>query len=77
MSPFFGSLPQISLVLDRRWFWGAVLPEAKGLDVAQAQAEDVLQPHGVTDDLGQEAMAMIRAGLGRHLVSFIVRHVER
>jgi hypothetical protein len=26
------------------------------LDVAQTEAEDVIQPHGVTDDLSREAM---------------------
>jgi hypothetical protein len=30
----------------------------------------MMQPHGVADDLGREAMAMIRTGLRRHLASF-------
>jgi hypothetical protein len=40
------------------------------LDIAQAEAEHMIQPHGVTDDLGWEAMAMIRTGLGRHPIGF-------
>jgi hypothetical protein len=33
------------------------------LDIAQAEAEHVIQPNGVADDPGREAMAMIRTGL--------------
>jgi hypothetical protein len=40
------------------------------LDVAQAEAEDVIQPHDMADDLGPKAMAMIRTGLRRHPVGF-------
>jgi hypothetical protein len=40
------------------------------LDIAQAEAEHVVQPHGMADDLGWEAMAMIRTGLGCRPVSF-------
>src|SRR6185437_7258259 len=40
------------------------------LNIAEAEAEHMIQPHGVTDDLGREAMAMIRTGLGRDPVSF-------
>src|SRR4051812_694368 len=36
------------------------------LDVAQAQAEAVVEPHRVADDLGREAEAMVGAGLGLH-----------
>jgi hypothetical protein len=40
------------------------------LDIAQAEAEHVIQPDSVADDLSREAMAMIRIGLGRHPGSF-------
>ena len=37
------------------------------LHLAQAQAEHVVQPDGVADDLGWEAVARVGGGLGRHL----------
>jgi hypothetical protein len=40
------------------------------LDIAQAEAEDVVQPHGMVDDLGWEPIARIGGGLGRHPASF-------
>jgi hypothetical protein len=36
------------------------------LDLAQAQAEAVVEPHGVADDLGRETEAAVGAGLGLH-----------
>jgi len=36
------------------------------LDLAQAQAEHVIQPHRVADDLGREAVAGVGRGLGHH-----------
>ena len=38
-----------------------------GLDVAQAEAEAVIEPHRVLDHLSREAEAAIRAGPVRHL----------
>jgi hypothetical protein len=29
------------------------------LDIAQAEAEHMIQPHGIADDLGWEAMAVV------------------
>jgi hypothetical protein len=40
------------------------------LDIAQAEAEDVIQPHGVADNLGWEAVTMIGIGFWRHPGSF-------
>ncbi len=40
------------------------------LDIAQAEAEDVVQSHGIVDDLGREPIARIGAELGRHPASF-------
>jgi hypothetical protein len=39
------------------------LPGQDQLDVAQAQAEDVIQPDSVADDLGREAVS----GIGHRL----------
>ena len=39
------------------------------LDVAQAEAEDVIQPDGMADDLGRKPMPRIRGGLECHDVS--------
>ena len=39
------------------------------LDVAQAEAEDVIQPDGMADDLGRNPMPRIRGWLGCHDVS--------
>jgi hypothetical protein len=36
------------------------------LDVTQAQAEDVIQPHGVADDLGGEPVAVVGIGWRLH-----------
>ena len=50
------------------------------LDVTQAKAEQVIQPHGMADDLGWEAMAMVGPGLWRHPASFArlaTRHQPR
>jgi len=47
------------------------------LDVAQTEAEDVIQPHRVADDLSRKAMAVIQAGLWRHPVSFACRRDQR
>jgi transposase len=44
-------------------------PEALGqdrLDLAQAQAEAVVEPDGVADDLGRKVEAVVEAGLGLH-----------
>jgi hypothetical protein len=40
------------------------------LDVTQTEAEHMIQPHGMTDDLGWKAMATIRPALGCHPASF-------
>ncbi|MFC7739405.1 hypothetical protein ACFQX4_27485 [Roseomonas sp. GCM10028921] len=40
------------------------------LDVTQAEAEEVIQPHRVPDDLGREAIAGVGGGLWRHPASF-------
>ena len=37
------------------------------LNIPEAQAEDVVEPDGVADDLGWEAVAWEGGGLGRHL----------
>ena len=37
-----------------------------GLDVAQAQAEAVVEPHGVGDDFGRKAEAAVRVRHLRH-----------
>src|SRR3954452_21541464 len=37
------------------------------LDLAQAQAEAVVEPHGVADDLGREAEAAVRVGRRPHV----------
>ena len=42
----------------------------KRLDIPQAQAEHVIQPHGAADDLGGEAVPVIGRELGRHPDSF-------
>ena len=39
------------------------------LDVTQAQAEDVIQPHGVADDLGRKPVPGIGGGFECHAVS--------
>ena len=39
------------------------------LDVTQAQAEDVIQPHGVADDLGRKPVPGIGRGFECHAVS--------
>jgi hypothetical protein len=39
------------------------------LHVAQAQAEDVVEPYCMADDLGREAVAGVGGGLGRHPAS--------
>ncbi len=39
------------------------------LDVAQVQAEDVVQLNSVADELGREAVAGVGSGLGRHPAS--------
>ncbi|MBL6082060.1 hypothetical protein JMJ56_29210 [Belnapia sp. T18] len=36
------------------------------LDVAQAQAEYVVEPHGMADDLGWKAIIGVSGGLGRY-----------
>src|SRR5690348_2923627 len=36
------------------------------LDLTQAQAEAVVEPHGVADDLGREAEAAVRVGRRPH-----------
>jgi hypothetical protein len=44
----------------------------KQFDVAQAEAEHVVQPHSMADDLRGEAVAVVRVGWRRHpSVSFI------
>ena len=40
-------------------------------DIAQAQAEDVIQPDGVADDLGWEAVSGIGDKVGRHPISVV------
>jgi hypothetical protein len=37
------------------------------LNIPEAQAEDVVEPDGVADDLGWEAVARVGGGLGHHL----------
>lgn len=39
------------------------------LDVSQAQAEHVVEPNGVADDLGREAVPAVAGGIGRHHAS--------
>jgi hypothetical protein len=46
-------------------------PGQDQLDVAQAEAEDMVQPHGMADALGREAMAGIGVGL-RHRVAAVM-----
>jgi hypothetical protein len=58
-------LPDASVVRD----YHATLSRDQ-LDLTQAQAENILQPHGVAGDLGREAIAVIQTHLWRHLVSF-------
>lgn len=41
------------------------------LNVAQAEDEHVVQPDGMVDDLGREAMARIGGELGRYPSSFV------
>jgi hypothetical protein len=36
------------------------------LDISQAEAEHIVQPDGMTDDLGGEAMTVVRVGLWLH-----------
>jgi hypothetical protein len=40
------------------------------LHISQTEAENMIQPHRMADDLGWEAMAMIRTRLWRHPASF-------
>ena len=53
-----------ALVADR----GAPFGEDQ-LNSPEAQAEDVVEPDGVADDLGWEAIARVGGGLRRHLAS--------
>jgi hypothetical protein len=46
----------------------ATAPVLDSTDVAEAQAEEVIQPDSVADDLGREAVPRVGGGLGRHLV---------
>jgi hypothetical protein len=39
--------------------WRKAIPFENQLDVMQVEAEDVMQPHDVVDDLGWQAMASI------------------
>ena len=39
------------------------------LDFSETEAEHVIQPDGVADDLGREAVAGVGGGLGRHFTS--------
>jgi hypothetical protein len=39
------------------------------LEIAQAEAEEVIQPHSMTDDLGREAVAVIQGWLRGHAIS--------
>ena len=39
----------------------------KQLNVSEAQAEKVVQPDGMADDLGREAVPGVGGALGRHL----------
>ena len=41
----------------------------KQLDIAQAEAEHVIQPDSMTDDRGGKAMPIVRVGWGLHPVS--------
>lgn len=41
------------------------------LNVAQAQAEDVIEPYGVADDLRREAVAGLGCGFGRRAASLV------
>jgi hypothetical protein len=40
-------------------------------DIPQAEAEHVIQPNGVADDLGRKAMAVNRVGRWLHAVSLV------
>jgi hypothetical protein len=46
----------------------ATAPVLDSTDVSEAQAEEVIQPDSVADDLGREAVPRVGGGLGRHLV---------
>jgi hypothetical protein len=46
------------------------------LDITQAQAEDMVQPNGMVDDLGLEAVPRVGLELRRHCASFAHRPRE-
>jgi MFS family permease len=41
-------------------------PSEKQLNVSKAQAEEVIKPDGMPDDLSREAVPRVGGGLGRH-----------
>jgi hypothetical protein len=41
------------------------------LNVTQAEAEHVIQPHSMADDLGREAMAVVRIGWWLHAATLV------
>ena len=47
------------------------------LDIPRAEAEHMVQPDGVTDDLGGKAVAVMRVGRRLHAVSLVVRRAGR
>src|SRR5579872_6095061 len=47
------------------------------LDVAQTEAEDVIQPHGVADDFSGKAVATVRGGFRCHPMSLARLPSER
>ena len=47
------------------------------LDVAQAEAEYVMQPDGMTDDLGRKSMPRLRSVLVCHAVGFAWPSLKR
>ena len=47
------------------------------LDVTQAEAEHVIQPHSMADDLGREAMAVVRVGWRLHATTLALPRSDR
>ena len=41
------------------------------LNITQAETEEVIQPHGVADDLSREAVAVIQGWLRGHATSLV------
>ena len=47
------------------------------LNVTQAEAEHVIQPHSMADELGREAMAVVRVGWRLHATTFALSCSDR